>query len=163
MWLNPKKSRVYIIIWQSRKRLCYYNLNIFPFSIIFRSKKHVNVLFNIKNNPNDDCVWTKSVYIIHIKGPIEAIFGIECLNFFLKSIKNLSKINQLIKKLHYFVSKIKSLKILPDSYILEKYKKFGLKYLIKVLYCNIDTKFSLVASDLCPSKYFTYEIFSSTY
>jgi len=32
-----------------------------------------------------------------------------------------------------------------------------------VLYCNIDTKFSLAVGDLHPSKDFIYEIFSSTY
>jgi len=25
---------------------------------------------------------TKNSYIVHIKGPMKAIFGIECLNFF---------------------------------------------------------------------------------
>jgi len=50
----------------------------------------VNVLFNIKSNPNDDCIWTKSLYGIHIKGPMEAILGIECFNFF----KNKSRICQ---------------------------------------------------------------------
>jgi len=38
----------------------------------------MNILFHIKNNPNDDCIRTTSIYIIHIKGPTEAIIRIEC-------------------------------------------------------------------------------------
>jgi len=56
----------------------------------------VNILFNIKNNPNDDCI-KKNVYIIDFKVPIKSIFGIERLNLVLNEINKLSIINQLIK------------------------------------------------------------------
>jgi len=79
--------------------------------------------FNIKNNPNDDCVVTKKMYMLFTSIALCRLFWNLMLKFF---FENNSRICQksmiLIKELHYFVSKILSLKILINSCMLGKYK-----------------------------------------